>query len=239
MVRSSYRPTNKRFRDSFQKFAGTKTKKGNLNNEDENGAVLDKGILEKIKKSQITGKGWYVNVSGKQYVCTYNNYNGILPDVTETEQFYYLRNTPEVDVSINKKEKAYNIERIKDLKTNVSATSNGIITIENNLTNNNSKEINILSDNNSIQVNNDNIALNGIITINNQTFDTIIDDVNTNVDNLNRNINQSLVDRADQFNDLIDYLADKLDDADKIKQYKIEDWLWLKMTISNIIMDKV
>lgn len=223
MVRSSYRPTNKRFRDSFQKFAGTKTKKGNLNNEDENGAVLDKGILEKIKKSQITGKGWYVNVSGKQYVCTYNNYNGILPDVTETEQFYYLRNTPEVDVSINKKEKAYNIERIKDLKTNVSATSNGIITIENNLTNNNSKEINILSDNNSIQVNNDNIALNGIITINNQTFDTIIDDVNTNVDNLNRNINQSLVDRADQFNDLIDYLADKLDDADKIKQYKIED----------------
>lgn len=223
MVRSSYRPTNKRFRDSFQKFAGTKTKKGNLNNEDENGAVLDKGILEKIKKSQITGKGWYVNVSGKQYVCTYNNYNGILPDVTETEQFYYLRNTPEVDVSINKKEKAYNIERIKDLKTNVSATSNGIITIENNLTNNNSKEINILSDNNSIQVNNDNIALNGVITINNQTFDTIIDDVNTNVDNLNRNINQSLVDRADQFNDLIDYLADKLDDADKIKQYKIED----------------
>lgn len=223
MVRSSYRPTNKRFRDSFQKFAGTKTKKGNLNNEDESGAVLDKGILEKIKKSQITGKGWYVNVSGKQYVCTYNNYNGILPDVTETEQFYYLRNTPEVDVSINKKEKAYNIERIKDLKTNVSATSNGIITIENNLTNNNSKEINILSDNNSIQVNNDNIALNGIITINNQTFDTIIDDVNTNVDNLNRNINQSLVDRADQFNDLIDYLADKLDDADKIKQYKIED----------------
>lgn len=223
MVRSSYRPTNKRFRDSFQKFAGTKTKKGNLNNEDESGAVLDKGILEKIKKSQITGKGWYVNVSGKQYVCTYNNYNGILPDVTETEQFYYLRNTPEVDVSINKKEKAYNIERIKDLKTNVSATSNGTITIENNLTNNNSKEINILSDNNSIQVNNDNIALNGIITINNQTFDTIIDDVNTNVDNLNRNINQSLVDRADQFNDLIDYLADKLDDADKIKQYKIED----------------
>lgn len=223
MVRSSYRPTNKRFRDSFQKFAGTKTKKGNLNNKDENGAVLDKGILEKIKKSQITGKGWYVNVSGKQYVCTYNNYNGILPDVTETEQFYYLRNTPEVDVSINKKEKAYNIERIKDLKTNVSATSNGIVTIENNLTNNNSKEINILSDNNSIQVNNDNIALNGIITINNQTFDTIIDDVNTNVDNLNRNINQSLVDRADQFNDLIDYLADKLDDADKIKQYKIED----------------
>lgn len=223
MVRSSYRPTNKRFRDSFQKFAGTKTKKGNLNNEDESGAVLDKGILEKIKKSQITGKGWYVNVSGKQYVCTYNNYNGILPDVTETEQFYYLRNTPEVDVSINKKEKAYNIERIKDLKTNVSATSNGTITIENNLTNNNSKEINILSDNNSIQVNNDNIALNGVITINNQTFDTIIDDVNTNVDNLNRNINQSLVDRADQFNDLIDYLADKLDDADKIKQYKIED----------------
>ena len=65
MVRSSYRPTNKRFRDSFQKFAGTKTKKGNLNNEDESGAVLDKGILEKIKKSQITGKGWYVNVSGK------------------------------------------------------------------------------------------------------------------------------------------------------------------------------
>lgn len=223
MVRSSYRPTNKRFRDSFQKFAGTKTKKGNLNNEDESGAVLDKGILEKIKKSQITGKGWYVNVSGKQYVCTYNSYNGILPDVTETEQFYYLRNTPEVDVSINKKEKAYNIERIKDLKTNVSATSNGTITIENNLTNNNSKEINILSDNNSIQVNNDNIALNGVITINNQTFDTIIDDVNTNVDNLNRNINQSLVDRADQFNDLIDYLADKLDDADKIKQYKIED----------------
>lgn len=223
MVRSSYRPTNKRFRDSFQKFAGTKTKKGNLNNEDEKGSVLDKGILEKIKKSQINGKGWYVNISGKQYVCTYNNYNGILPDVTETSEFYYLRNSPEVDVNINNKEKTYNIERIKDLKTNISSTNDGSITIENNLTNNNSKEINILSDNNSIQVNNDNIALNGIVTINNQTFDTIIDDVNANVENLNNDINQSLSDRATQFNDLIDYLADKLDNVEKIKQYKIED----------------
>lgn len=223
MVRSSYRPTNKRFRDSFQKFAGTKTKKGNLNNEDEKGSVLDKGILEKIKKSQINGKGWYVNISGKQYVCTYNNYNGILPDVTETSEFYYLRNSPEVDVNINNKEKTYNIERIKDLKTNISSTNDGSITIENNLTNNNSKEINILSDNNSIQVNNDNIALNGIVTINNQTFDTIIDDVNANVENLNNDINQSLSDRAIQFNDLIDYLADKLDNVEGIKQYKIED----------------
>lgn len=223
MVRSSYRPTNKRFRDSFQKFAGTKTKKGNLNNEDEKGSVLDKGILEKIKKSQINGKGWYVNISGKQYVCTYNNYNGILPDVTETSEFYYLRNSPEVDVNINNKEKTYNIERIKDLKTNISSTNDGSITIENNLTNNNSKEINILSDNNSIQVNNDNIALNGIVTINNQTFDTIIDDVNANVENLNNDINQSLSDRAIQFNDLIDYLADKLDNVEEIKQYKIED----------------
>lgn len=223
MVRSSYRPTNKRFRDSFQKFAGTKTKKGNLNNEDEKGVVLDKGILEKIKKSQINGKGWYVNVSGKQYVCTYNNYNGILPDVTETSEFYYLRNSPEVDVSINNKEKTYNIERIKDLKTNISSTNNGSITIENNLINNNSKEINILSDNNSIQVNNDNIALNGIVTINNQTFDTIIDDVSANVENLNNDINQSLSDRAIQFNNLIDYLANKLDNVEEIKQYKIED----------------
>lgn len=222
MVRSSYRPTNKRFRDSFQKFAGTKTKKGTLNNEDEKGSILDKGILEKIKKSQINGKGWYVKVDGKQYVCTYEDYNGILPDVTETKEFYYLRNTPEVDVSINNKEKVYNIERIKDLKTNISTTSTGSVTIENNLTNNDFKEVNILSDNNSIQVNNDNIALNGKVMINNQTFDTIIDDVNANVENLNDNINQSLSSRATQFNDLIDYLAEKHDD-DKIKQYKIED----------------
>ena len=222
MVRSSYRPTNKRFRDSFQKFAGTKTKKGNLNNEDEKGSILDKGILEKIKKSQINGKGWYVKVDGKQYVCTYEDYNGILPDVTETKEFYYLRNTPEVDVSINNKEKVYNIERIKDLKTNISTTSTGSVTIENNLTNNDFKEVNILSDNNSIQVNNDNISLNGKVMINNQTFDTIIDDVNANVENLNDNINQSLSSRATQFNDLIDYLAEKHDD-DKIKQYKIED----------------
>jgi len=237
MVRSSYRPTNKRFRDSFQRFAGTKTKKGNLNNEDEKGSILDKGILEKIKKSQINGKGWYVKVDGKQYVCTYEDYNGILPDVTETKEFYYLRNTPEVDVSINNKEKVYNIERIKDLKTNISTTSTGSVTIENNLTNNDFKEVNILSDNNSIQVNNDNIALNGKVMINNQTFDTIIDDVNANVENLNDNINQSLSSRATQFNDLIDYLAEKHDD-DKIKQYKIEDWLWLKMIISNITTDK-
>ena len=120
-------------------------------------------------------------------------------------------------------QKTYNIERIKDLKTNISSTNNGSITIENNLTNNNSKEINILSDNNSIQVNNDNIALNGTVTINNQTFDTIIDDVNANVENLNNDINQSLSDRAIQFNDLIDYLADKLDNVEEIKQYKIED----------------
>ena len=223
MVRSSYRPTNKRFRDSFQKFAGTKTKKGTLNDEDNKGSVLEKGILEKIKKSHIMGKGWYVNVSGKQYVCTYNDYNGILPDVTETQKFYYLRNSPEVDISINNKEKVYNIERIKDLKTNVSTTTQGSVTIENNLTNSYSKEVNILSENNSIQINNDNIALNGTITINNQTFDTIIDDVNNNVENLNDDINQSLSDRATQFNDLIDYLAEKLDDANEITQYKIED----------------
>ncbi len=224
MVRSSYRPTNKRFRDSFQKFAGTKTKKGNLNNEDDKGSILDKGTLTKIKKSQITGKGWYVDVSGKQYVCTYNDYNGILPEVTETKEFYYPRNTPEVDVTINNKEKTYNIERIKNLKTNISTSTNGSVTIENNLTNNSFKEVNISSDNNSIQVNNDNVALNGTITINNQTFDTIINGVNQNVENLNNDINKTLIDRATQFNDLIDYLAEQYDN-DKLKQYKIEDRL--------------
>jgi len=238
MVRSSYRPTNKRFRDSFQKFAGTKTKKGNLNNEDDKGSILDKGTLTKIKKSQITGKGWYVDVSGKQYVCTYNDYNGILPEVTETKEFYYPRNTPEVDVTINNKEKTYNIERIKNLKTNISTSTNGSVTIENNLTNNSFKEVNISSDNNSIQVNNDNVALNGTITINNQTFDTIINGVNQNVENLNNDINKTLIDRATQFNDLIDYLAEQYDN-DKLKQYKIEDRLWHKMIISNIIMGKV
>ena len=223
MVRSSYRHTNKRFRDSFQKFAGTKTRKGNLNNEDENGATLEKGVLNKIKKTLIMGKGWYVTVSGKQYVCTYNDYNGILPDSTETDGFYYPRNNPEVDVSINKKEKTYNIERIKDLQTNIGTNSNGTVTIQNNLTDNSFKEVSISSDNNSIQVNNDNIVLNGTVMINNQTFDTIIEDVNNNVSNVNDEINKSLSNRATQFNDLIDYLADKLDDADEIKQYKIED----------------
>lgn len=61
-----HNPTNALFRDRFQKFAGTKTQKGDLNSGD--GSVIhDTGVLVRIEKSKILQNGWEVEVSEKRY----------------------------------------------------------------------------------------------------------------------------------------------------------------------------
>ena len=108
----SYNPTNQLFKDNFQKFAGTKTKKGDLNTSD--GSVkYSKGILKRIDKKKILENGWIVEVSDKTYHCTNDSERLMVPKYVESTQYYTPVETIQVDVSLDTKNKIYKILRMR------------------------------------------------------------------------------------------------------------------------------
>lgn len=117
MVKSNgYTPTNKYFRNKFQDFASTKTKKGHLNNQgDEEGAKKLTGVLIKIDRKKIYSNGWLVETTDKkQYWCSYGDGVLCLPDVTESDSYYTPKKKIEVEISIDEDNKVYTLTRLKD-----------------------------------------------------------------------------------------------------------------------------
>lgn len=117
MVKSNgYTPTNKYFRNKFQDFASTKTKKGHLNNQDEEeGAKKLTGKLVKIDRKKIYTDGWLVETTdGKQYWCSYGDGVVCLPDVTESDSYYVPKKQIDVEISIDEDNKVYTLTRLKD-----------------------------------------------------------------------------------------------------------------------------
>lgn len=115
-----YDPTITRFQKHTKSFVSGKTKKGHLNNEDrEAGDVInEEGVLVRIIKKDIQGKGWEVKVDGKPYKCSYyGNSFLFLPNCTETDTYYIPKKECKVEISIDKKSKIYTITKIKGLKT--------------------------------------------------------------------------------------------------------------------------
>lgn len=125
-----YNPTNQYFKDNFQRFAGTKTKKGDLNTGD-GSVVYDTGILKRIDKTKILQNGWIVEVSDKTYNCTNDSGTLLVPKHTESAQYYTPNETIQVDVSLDKKNKIYKLLRMRlSSQEGVSAVqSNGQLTL--------------------------------------------------------------------------------------------------------------
>ena len=115
-----YDPTITRFQKHTKSFVSGKTKKGHLNNEErkEGDVINEEGILVRIDKKQIQGKGWRVEIDKKPYNCSYyGNSFLFLPNCTETDTYYIPKKECKVEVSIDKKSKIYTITKIKGLKT--------------------------------------------------------------------------------------------------------------------------
>lgn len=117
MVKSnSYTPTNKYFRNKFQDFASSKTKKGHLNNTDEEeGTKSLTGTLVKIDKEKIYSNGWLVETSDKKkYWCFYGDGVIMLPEYTESDKYYTPKKKTEVNINVDEDKKIYTLTRLKD-----------------------------------------------------------------------------------------------------------------------------
>ena len=117
MVKSnSYTPTNKYFRNKFQDFASTKTKKGHLDNsDDKEGTKTLTGTLVKVSKQKMYTDGWLVETTEKkQYWCSYGDGVIALPDSTESAEYYTPKKKVEVEINIDEDNKVYILTRLKD-----------------------------------------------------------------------------------------------------------------------------
>lgn len=117
MVKSnSYTPTNKYFRNKFQDFASTKTKKGHLDNsDDKEGTKTLTGTLIKVSKQKMYDDGWLVETSdGKQYWCSYGDGVIALPESTESAQYYVPKKKVQVEINVDEDNKIYILTRLKD-----------------------------------------------------------------------------------------------------------------------------
>lgn len=125
MVKTNrYNPSNKKFSDHFQKLAKTKTKKGHLNESgerDSEDTLISNGILIRIEKAKINSNGWEVEVGYGDNKKTYNckNITGTLaiPDYTESEKYYVMKNKVQVDVSIDNVSKIYSITSMHNVNS--------------------------------------------------------------------------------------------------------------------------
>lgn len=198
MVKSSYITTNKKFQDSFQKFAGTKTKKGHLS--DKEGETTGTGVLIKVEvaKAEPPQRGWYINLNGKTYKCYNADFNGEFPPYTATasKKFYKFKGTVNVEVTINKKENIYRIDKMNIEKQNAFKTTDEDITIKSknsvdisnkdNDTSLNVGENLILSNKDvSIEIKKDNVSVSGDLIVNDNNLS---EGHKTNTDILNSEI---------------------------------------------------
>ena len=129
-----YNPTNKRFQKHTQAFVSGKTKKGHLQKgERDTGDVIKEiGILVKVDKNNMQGKGWEVKIDNKTYMCTYGDNIMYLPPCTLNGQYYLPKKQCKVEVSIDKKSQLYTITKIDDPDKQPITIQNNSITLQTN-----------------------------------------------------------------------------------------------------------
>lgn len=213
MVKGSYNPSNKRFRDSFQRFAGTKTKKGNLNRGDKD-IIEGVGDLIKVEKSKIEypERGWQVNLNGTVYHLSFKDYT--LPskeDYTETPQFYVMKSTVKAYIKVNIKENERNIVKVytvgKEGEENNYTKKDGNLKIKSgnaksiNLTNEKSTvliddtNVTLQNENNKLTLSDDNVSIDGDLVVNDVNISKEHED---NKDILNSN---TIIPNSDSYNE--------------------------------------
>lgn len=127
-----YDPTITRFQKHTKSFISGKTKKGHLNNDErEPGDVVkEEGILVKVDKNNMYGKGWEVKVGNQTLQCSYGDNIVYLPECTLNGSYYLPKKECKVEVSIDKKSKINTITRIKDANKTPISMSNEEISIQ-------------------------------------------------------------------------------------------------------------
>lgn len=110
-----YDPTITRFQKHTKNFVSGKTQKGHLGEKEESGDVTkEEGVLVKVIKKDIYGKGWEVKIGEKTVMCNYGDNIVYLPDCTVSDQYYIPKKECRVEVSMDKRTKINTITRIND-----------------------------------------------------------------------------------------------------------------------------
>ncbi|MBR1610721.1 MAG: hypothetical protein IJ672_04415 [Methanobrevibacter sp.] len=141
-------PTNKEFKGHFQGLAGTRVKKGHLNNQEEKKPednAKENGELIRIHKKKLYEKGWEVKVgTGKDavtYMCSYGDAVLCIPDSNITEEYYIPKNKTNVEVTIDKKSKIYTVTKINSPNVKpIALYEDNLVISTNTNTDTNSKE---------------------------------------------------------------------------------------------------
>ena len=125
-----YDPTITRFQKHTKSFVSGKTKKGHLDDSDDDkkkGVIKEEGELVRVNSKNLHGKSWEVKVDGKTYMCTYGDNIIYLPPYTKNGSYYVPKKKCLVEVSIDKKSKIYTITRMIDPdKQPITMTDKGI-----------------------------------------------------------------------------------------------------------------
>lgn len=164
-----YDPTITRFQKHTKSFVSGKTKKGHLNNDEREAGDVTKeeGILVKVNKNNLYGKGWEVKIGEKTVMCTYGDNIIYLPDCTLNGSYYMPKKECKVEVSIDKKSKINTITRIKDSNKKPITMMNDGITLKSN-------------GEASITINNDTTTISGDVVINTSSNNDLPDEISIN-----------------------------------------------------------
>lgn len=130
-------PTNKEFKRNFESLASTRTKKGHLSNQEKKASDtgIETGILIRVDRKKFEDDGWEVQVGtgndAVTYMCSSLDYS--VPEFTETDNYLVFKGKVEVELSIDKKNKIYQITRIKGVnKKPLVAYNNKVVIAVNN-----------------------------------------------------------------------------------------------------------
>jgi hypothetical protein len=162
------------------KLASNKPLKGHLTNQERttDDSQTVEGVLKQIVKDRIDSDGWYVEV-GKDndkyvYHCSYPQWatGGTIPESTETNTLYVPVGKVRVEITIDKKNKIYIIQRLIDnSKASIVNYNNELhISVNSNTKTNQDVNANVKLTNDTINLNADSVV---VTDNNNNEFDLI------------------------------------------------------------------
>lgn len=130
-------PTNKEFRNHFQDFASTETKKGHLNSKSQkNKNSKEIGVLVRIIRDKLYENGWEVEVGTgnekKTYMCSLDSAVLYAPDSEVTEKYLVPKQKTEVEITIDTKSQIYRITKIRSGNIKPIALFENVLTISTN-----------------------------------------------------------------------------------------------------------
>ncbi len=130
-------PTNKEFRNHFQDFASTETKKGHLNSKSQKSKNSKEiGVLIRIIRDKLYENGWEVEVGTgsekKTYMCSLDSAVLYAPDSEVTEKYLVPKQKTEVEITIDTKSQIYRITKIRSGNIKPIALFENVLTISTN-----------------------------------------------------------------------------------------------------------